>query len=94
MVSQDVRVAERQHCEIAAGECDVWLVRTVYTEACAAAHHVVEADAGLPAAKGQAPGCDDLAEVVAVARLRRALVSGREGDVAFGGIRVDQVVAG
>ena len=55
MVAQRVRVAERQDRQIAAGECDVWLVRIVYTEPCTAAHHVVEADAALPSRQRHAP---------------------------------------
>ena len=56
MVAQRVRVAERQDREIATGERNVWLVRFVYTEPRAAAHHVVEADAALPSRQSHAPG--------------------------------------
>ena len=55
MVAQRVRVSERQDREIATGERDVWLVRIVYTEPRAAAHHVVETDAALPTRQRHAP---------------------------------------
>ena len=55
MVAQRARVAERQNRKIAAGERDVLLVRIVYTEPRAAAHHVMEADAALPARQRHAP---------------------------------------
>ncbi len=57
MVAQHLRVAEWQDREIAAGECDAWLVRLVDTEPRTAAQHVVEADAALPSREGQAPRC-------------------------------------